>query len=139
MMYGIIAIFIIVIFAIIIGTMSYFKAFKVNSRIVSSLEKYEGYNELAREEIRNTLGLLGYRRIDRMTCPQREDGRLLEQDPNFTYCVYLICDEIDPYKYRYGVMTFITVDFPVLHSMIKVPVYTETNSIHEMDWDCNYD
>ena len=54
-MYGIIAIFIVMVFAILAGTMSYFKAFKVNSHIVGILEKYEGYNDLAIDEIRRTL------------------------------------------------------------------------------------
>ena len=137
-MYNIIAIFIVVIFAILAGTMSYFKAFKVNSRIVGIIEKYEGYNDLAKAEIRSTLTTLGYRKIDSAKCQTRKGSLLMEQDPAFSYCVYRYCDD-DLYQYHYGVTTFITIDFPVLSALINVPIYTETSDIHIMDdWICNY-
>lgn len=140
MTYNIIAIFIVVIFAILAGTMSYFKAFKVNSRIIGIIEKYEGYNMAAKEEIKTTLTTLGYRKIDGVKCKMREGSKLYEQDPAFSYCVYLYCDNNDEYKYHYGVTTFITIDFPILTMFIKVPIYTETSSIHVMgDWQCTYD
>ncbi len=139
-MYNIIAIFIVVVFAIIAGTMSYFKAFKVNSRIVGIIEKYEGYNDLAKNEISSLLKTMGYRKIDGVTCKTRRGSKLYEQDPSHSYCVYLYCDEEDQYKYRYGVTTFITIDFPILTTFIKIPIYTETTGIHEMSsWQCNYD
>lgn len=140
-MYNIIAIFIVLVFAILAGTMSYFKAFKVNSRIVGIIEKYEGYNDLAKAEIKSTLTTLGYRKINGAKCQIRNGGRLYTQDPAFSYCVYLYCDNNDPYQYYYGVTTFITIDFPVVNMLIKVPIYTETSSIHLMssDWNCHYD
>lgn len=137
--YNIIIIFIVVLFAVLAGTMSYFKAFKVNNRIVGIIEKYEGYNELAKAEIRSTLGTLGYRHIDGIVCRVRENSKLYPQDPSFSYCVHLYCDEDDPYQYYYGVTTYITIDFPVLSSFIRVPIYTETSEIHNMsNWQCNY-
>lgn len=130
--YNIIAIFIVVAFAILAGTMSYFKAFKVNSRIVGIIEKYEGYNDLAISEIQRTLSTIGYRWIDGLKCPTKENAKLYEPNKSFTYCVYLYCDEDDPYEYRYGVTTYITIDFPVIRKLVKLPVYTETNSLHGM-------
>lgn len=139
-MYNIIAIFIVLVFAILAGTMSYFKAFKVNSRIVGIIEKYEGYNDAAKAEIKSTLATLGYRKIDGIKCKEKYNSKLYPQDPAFSYCVYLFCDEDDLYQYHYGVTTYITIDFPIVSMLIKVPIYTETSSIHEMsNWNCNYD
>ena len=138
-MYNIIAIFIVMVFAILAGTMSYFKAYKVNSRIVGIIEKYEGYNNLAKQEINSTLSTLGYRKID-VSCRVRDKSKLYAQDPSFSYCVYLYCNEDDPYKYHYGVTTYISIDFPVISTFLKIPIYTETSSIHNMsNWNCNYD
>ncbi len=140
-MYNLIAIFIIAVVAILAGTMSYFKAFKINSKIVGILEKYEGYNQLALDEIRSTLGTLGYRRIEGYECRTKDNARLYEQDQSFTYCVYLICDDEDPYRYRFGVTTYIQIDFPIISTFLKLPVYSETMSIHKMDsdWECSID
>lgn len=132
-MYGIIAIFIVMVFAILAGTMSYFKAFKVNSQIVGILEKYEGYNSLAKKEINRTLSTLGYRRIDGLRCKQKNGAKMYPQDMNsFTYCVYVMCDSKDPYLYHLGVTTYIQIDFPIISTFLKLPVYSETNSIHIM-------
>ena len=59
-LYNLIIFFIIVIFAFISGTLSYYKAFKVNNKIIYAIEKYEGYNKLSKEEIDRILGNLGY-------------------------------------------------------------------------------
>ena len=136
-LYNIIAIFIVIIFAILAGTMSYFKAFKVNSRIIGIIEKYEGYNDLAIAEIKSVLTTLGYRKIDGATCKVRDNSKLYAQDPSFSYCVYHYCDD-NKKEYRYGVTTFITIDFPVISAMIKVPIYTESSNIYIMDgWRCS--
>ena len=59
-LYNLIILFIIIIFAFLSGTLSYYKAFKVNNRIVYIIEKYEGYNEFAKTEIETLLSNLGY-------------------------------------------------------------------------------
>ena len=43
--FNLMIIFILIVFAFMAGTMSYYKAFKVNNRIVHSIEKFEGFNE----------------------------------------------------------------------------------------------
>lgn len=140
-MYNIIAIFIVVIFAILAGTMSYFKAFKVSSRISGIIEKYEGYNDLAIEEINSVLSTLGYRWVDGYKCRQKDNAKLYQPKNSFTYCVYLYCDEKDKNEYRYGVSSLITIDFPVIGRMIRVPIYTETQNLHSLDenWQCSYE
>lgn len=132
MMYTIIAIFIVMVFAILAGTMSYFKAFKVNSQIVGILEKYEGYNELSITEIRQVLSTLGYHRIKNLECKSKDNAVVYPLDPAFAYCVYAMCDKDDPYKYYMGVKTYIQIDFPIVSTYVKLPVYSETHGIHIM-------
>ena len=44
-------VFIFVVFAFLMGTFSYYKAYKVNNYMVAAIEKYEGFNELSHAEI----------------------------------------------------------------------------------------
>ena len=44
-------VFIVITFGFLIATLSYMKAFKVNSAISNSIEKFEGYNEFSKTEI----------------------------------------------------------------------------------------
>lgn len=139
-MYGIIAIFIVMVFAILAGTMSYFKAFKVNSHIIGILEKYEGYNDLALTDIRSTLSTIGYNRIEGLKCRTKANAVMYPQDPSFPYCIYVMCDKEDPYKYYMGVTTYIQIDFPIISTFVKLPVYSETNDIHIMGGEtCSFD
>ena len=50
-LYNMIILFIIIVFGLISATISYYKAFKVNERILSTIEKFEGHNDLAKAEI----------------------------------------------------------------------------------------
>ena len=50
-LYNIIILFLFITFAFLSGTLSYTKAFKANSFIATAIEKFEGYNDLSREEV----------------------------------------------------------------------------------------
>ena len=58
-----IIVFIFIIFAFLMGTFSYYKAYKVNNYMLAAIEKYEGFNELSFEEIENKLASLGYEEL----------------------------------------------------------------------------
>ena len=87
--YNMIIIFIVIVFGLLAATISYYKAFKVNNRILDSIEKYEGYNDAAKKDIENTLKTIGYTvNTEHATCPQRSGAQLLKQNDNYLYCVY---------------------------------------------------
>ena len=46
-MFNFIIFFIVIVFAFIMGIISYNRAFKVNSRIINEIETHEGYNRYA--------------------------------------------------------------------------------------------
>lgn len=126
-LYNIIIVFIVIIFAFLAGTLSYAKAFKVNSRIVNEIEKYEGYNALSEAEISNILTTIGYRTEDDnfISCPFKDGKSALNAAiSNHRYCVYEY-DEGDNYR-SYGIMTFISFELPVIKGVFDIPIYART-------------
>ena len=133
--FNIVIIFMVIVFGLLIGAVNYYKAFKVNSRILDIIEKYEGYNSLAVEEIDKFLGSMGYIRGNK-GCDERSHGASLEsQDNNFDYCVYYHGADgtskdihgVSTY-YNYSVVTFIYIDLPLLNRINNghgLPVYTK--------------
>lgn len=128
--YNFIIIFILITFGFLIATLSYMKAFKVNSRISIALEKYEGYNSLSKQEINNTLGNLGYL-IGKAKCPDRKGATKLETS-DYQYCVYRYPagEKTDKNGYfYYGVISYIYVDLPIV-GRFTIPVYHESERIY---------
>lgn len=130
---NVIIIFITILFAILAATLTYYKAFKVNTKIINSIEKFEGYNDLARKEIDNSLTSIGYVSKDNHTCPSEKNGGTLQtEDGKFRYCVYYF-DEEDPSYYSYGVITYITLDIPMVDMFLRIPVYTKSDRIYDFN------
>lgn len=128
-MYNIIILFLVLMVVFLVGTISYNKAFRVNSRIINAIEKYEGYNGPAYEEIDRTLAIIGYRREGAVDCPTRDGVRAMT---NFTgkyqYCVYEF--KINDKFYNYGILTYIDFDLPVA-GKVKLPIYSKTDQIYQ--------
>lgn len=137
-MYNIIIIFIILVFAILAATVSYFKAFKVNNRITYALEIFEGYNHLAKELIDYQLGSIGYKvRPKKRRCKAtitsgsgsaKKTGYLQEIGGEvYDYCIYLFWDDSPSNHadreryYSYEVITYINFDFPIINHF-DVPI-----------------
>ena len=141
--YNIIIIFVLIVFAFLMGTLSYYKAYKVNNVIVSSIEKYEGYNVLSKQEIERSLGTLGYS-TDKINCKDEYKGMSLVSivdQTNFRYCIYIdrtiennggIVSGGPQGKelYKYGVLTYMNLDLPLV-DRINIPVFTRTNYIYK--------
>lgn len=131
-LYNLIMLFIAIVFAILGSTLMYYKAFKVNTRIINSIQKFEGYNNLAKTEIDNTLTSIGYMSKDRHTCPNRKNGGVLQtENKKFRYCVYYFQESNDYYKY--GVITYITLDIPIVNMFLQIPIYTESDRIFDFN------
>jgi len=137
-LYNLIIIFIVIIFGFIAGTMSYYKAFKINNRIVSAIEKFEGYNSNtttngAKQEIDRVLGNFGYTR-EPITCDaEYKNMKLVEASKNngYRYCIYI--DKETPKSgeyYQYGVLTYMNINLPFINR-INIPVFTRTNRIYK--------
>lgn len=143
--------FIIVLFAFLIATLSYYKAYKVNTKILQAIEKYEGYNGNSQTEINRILGSLGYNGGSSNNCKtyrgsNPNDNVLIRggrnvpvnniipyttnlEEEKYDYCVYLYNDTDD--YYSYGVVTYIHINFPIINQTAKVPIFTKTEKIYK--------
>ncbi len=137
-LYNIIILFVIIVFAFISGILSYYKAFKVNNRIVHAIEKFEGYNKLSKEEIDYSLGNYGYS-TEVINCNKTyKNMNLVEAtglNSNYRYCIYI--DELNPVSgtyYTFGVLTYMNLDLPIIN-VINIPVFTRTNRIYKFTKD----
>ncbi len=132
-LYNIIIIFILIVFAFIAATLSYYKSFKVNNNIIFTIEKFEGYNDLSLPEINQKLGSMGYSTDRRINCPETYDGMTLVsfEEEVYEYCVYYERQYLLGREYfHYGILTYMTMDLPLVN-MFKLPVFTRTNQIYK--------
>ena len=133
-LYNFIIVYIILVFAILSAMISYNKAFKINSRLIGSIEKYEGWNEGAQNEADQYLASMGYRQRDQyFRCPENNNERTqLRNDGVYQYCVYY--DETEDPKetgyYRYSVVTYIYADLPIVGNF-SLPIWGKSNRIYK--------
>lgn len=130
---NLIIIFITILFAVLAGTLTYYKAFKVNTKIINAIEKFEGYNDGAKIEIDNSLTTIGYTFKGNHKCPSEKNGGTLQiEDEKFRYCVYYF-DEVDSSYYSYGVISYVTLDIPMVDTFLRIPVYTKSDRIYNFN------
>ncbi len=142
-LYNIIFVFIIIVFGLLSATISYYKGFKVNTRILASINKFSGYNDLANKEIENYLSSIGYTvnsNNDKCSA-DRGKGELVRPSgtnspSNYLYCVYYIANDNSKSSvksngnyYSYGVKSYIYVDLPIV-GKFKIPVYSKGERIY---------
>lgn len=121
--------FILLVFAFLMGTFSYYKAYRVNNAIVSAIEKFEGYNDYSKEEIEIKLNNLGYERTN-FNCG---NDNISEAEG---YCVYYNNNdyekETDQY-YSYRVTTIIKFQFPVIQNLLRLRVSSRTTRLYNFE------
>lgn len=135
MVMNIVITFIILTTAFLVGSMSYSKAFKIKSKMIDIIEKYDGdFDNIVdsagsgnkskiMSEIEEMLGETGYRTSTANTC---NAGNIAESS-NYDICIY----EFPASGARgphYKVVAYMYFDFPIIGDMIKIPVSGETKS-----------
>jgi len=143
-LYNIIIVFFFVVMTIMIGAIAYHRSFRVNIAITDSIEKYEGFNNLARSEIKDRLEVMAYSEISGSpSCPAHWGDATLHspssstEDYTHDYCVYISGLEsvIGPLNYRqYTIVTFVAFDIP-MSGIGGIPIVSKTNKIFCFD-DC---
>ncbi len=131
-LYNFIIIYIIIVFGFLAGMVSYNKAFKINSRIIGAIEKYEGWNNGAWKEADNVLQVLGYKkRTSTFKCPTNGDfanKKLDSLQSTYQYCVYY--NNIEDSYYTYDVVTYIYLDLPIVGNL-SFPIKGRSNRIYK--------
>lgn len=131
--FNLIIIFVIILLAFFLGSLSYSKAFKVKNKIVEEIEKDQGFEDETNTNIDTWLGEIGYRVISDNTwqCPQDEGGTPVKTSRNYQYCVYKFdtCEK-DSDNGRcgeyYRVIAYMYFDVPIISDLVRIPVKGET-------------
>ena len=126
---NIIVVFIVVTFAFLVASLNYYKAYKVNNAIADSIEKFEGYNDLAIREIELKLQSLGYVN-GKKSCPDKgpQENTNLE---NFSYCIYKEAMDEKTGMFKYRIVTFLNFNIPIINRTLNLPVRTYTEGIYD--------
>ena len=133
---NLILIFIGVISALLIGSISYSKAYKIKDRIIYTIEKYDGWSDATKNEIDKQINAIGYKLNDGNSskCPSilsRKYGNYAVEFVGNVETVYENDYESAPGKY-YTVITFMTFDIPLIGGLLQFPVSGETSVIYEV-------
>lgn len=159
-MLNFIILFIFLVFAFLAGTLSYYKAYKINNNIVHAIERYGGYNDYSIAEINDRLAGLDYEVDIVNSCPETwknsttyagniflPPGELTEVDEgkgSNGYCIYVYRNDnnfeasgyfgtvetTDNYN-TYGVLTYLQFQFPGLQYLLKIPIFSKTNRMYD--------
>lgn len=120
--FTIIIVFVAIISLIIVSSISYSKAFKVKNKLIDIIEKYDGYDDNARDEIEEYLGKAGYKiNYTNKGCPN--EGDEIDTDSNYRYCIYKYNKGRGIY---YKVVSYMFFDLPLVEGLIEIPVSGET-------------
>lgn len=148
---NLILVFIGVISALLVGSISYSKAYKVKNRILYVIEKYDGFDDTARKELASSLRSVGYKISsgDNSSCEsiyRKKLGSSFKREnllhgvndgvKDFDYCVYkYTCDETGGSSCvatYYGVTSFMHFDIPLIGGMLEFPVNGETSLVYDV-------
>ena len=137
---NIMIIFIAIIVAFLCSALIYFKSNKVSNIITSVIEKYEGYNDTAKNEITMQLTSIGYGSTAiKCDAEIKETGVVnnkcivegsVSERGKQGYCVYK-CEEMNGDYYYYKIRTNMMINIPIIHDLLDIPVYSNTNRLYK--------
>ena len=150
--FNLVIIFVIILLAFFIGSLSYSKAFKVKNKIIEEIEKDQeyttGFNNSTEARVEDWIKNIGYRintgnTRNSANCPEAtgnggEVGKLVNSDGDYQYCVYEF-DTCGKYGDRakcgkyYRVTAYMYFDIPIISGLLKLPVSGETMIFNEID------
>lgn len=145
-------VFIGVMSALLVGSVSYSKAFKVKNRIIYTIEKYGGWNveaddyNVVQAEIEANLKVIGYPLVVSNPfvggCPNKAGAKIVYGGHSnggaarntYHYCVYEY--QSDKGRY-YGVTTFMHFDIPLIGNYLEFPVTGKTKALYDVKINYN--
>lgn len=158
LLFNLTIIFVIILLAFFIGSLSYSKAAKVKNRIIEEIEKngeiagreYSEYDNVATNAYNNSIEEIeewlksgndgkgiGYRMNSNgyANCPEYNGIEAENHTSNYEYCIYKIdtCKTItgqqkDKCGIYYHVTTYMYFDVPIVGDFIKIPINGETRT-----------
>lgn len=133
--YTIVIIIVGIIILLIVGSIGYSKAFKVNQRIIDIIEANDGYDDTAEAEVSAALSNIGYKIVSNAdrNCPNVPNAEMLISKLNYDYCVYRHTD--NKRGDYYTVITYMYFDFPVIGDYVKLKVSNQTKTLNLIGGD----
>lgn len=154
MLMNIIIVFLVVVMALLVTSISYTKAFRVKNRIIDIIEYHNG--DFSKQDITNdineSLSSIGYRYNRGQQCPSVEEllkknngeidnvCRIENVSSDYLICVYAVgvdpsnnCKPLKNAGHRgvyYKVIAYMYFDIPVIGEYINIPVYGETKILY---------
>lgn len=131
-LYTFVIVFVSIIMLLLIGSLSYSKAFKIKTRILEIVETNKGFNSDVEDEIDSFLKSAGYpvNTRNNKSCPTVKGDGAINTINNFDYCIYSFETLRGPY---YRVTVFISYDIPVISAFLRIPVSGETRIIYDFN------
>lgn len=127
---GMIAAFITIISLLMITFFSYSRAFKTKNKMVDIIEKYNGYNNSAKNEIEQYLKDVGYNvKRKSKSCPKYDGENSINNNSTYAYCVYEFSTNRGKY---YTIYIFANLNFPVINNIIEVKIKGQTRTIYDL-------
>ena len=135
MLMNIIIVFLVIVMALLVTSISYTKAFRIKNRIVDIIEYYDGnFNDVGTKanitkEINNSLSSVGYRLSGSKKCKEIDNKKAIELASNYQVCIYEY-DNSTRGKY-YKVIAYMYFDVPVVGGILNIPVSGETKVFYD--------
>ena len=127
--YTLIATFLVIIFTFLAGIISYYKAFKMNSRVSSVIERCEGYNSCSSAEINRLIKNYSYVIRGNYNCPTKTGGTVIKKINGV--CIYYFDNDGSSDRYSFGVVTFMSMDIPVINEIMRLPIFSKTDRLYK--------
>lgn len=123
-------IFIGIIIALLVASISYTKAYKIKDKIIYTIESNQGYDSDVNDEINDFLAEVGY-----LTNPSGEvcDDDLKATEGHYSpyrYCIYEHSTDKGAY---YSVVAYMYFDIPFIGEFLEFPVKGETKVIYNIN------
>lgn len=133
MLMNIMIVFIVIVMALLVTSISYTKAFRVKNRIIDIIEYYNGDFSNSEDEITNeintSLSSVGYRLSSSTSCKKIDNKEALELNTNYQMCIYEYSD-VNRGKY-YKVISYMYFDVPLIGGILNIPVSGETKIFND--------
>lgn len=133
MLMNIIIVFLVIVMALLVTSISYTKAFRIKNRIVDIIEYYDGNfsdNEIKiTNDINDSLSSVGYKLSGSNKCKEIDNKQALNINSNYQVCIYEYNDS-NRGKY-YKVIAYMYFDVPVIGGMLNIPVSGETKVFYD--------
>ena len=131
--------FLSLIMLLLVYSLTYSKAFKAKNKIVSVIEKYNGFTDEAKEEVDKHMHSMGYKTSAYgATCKTLSEDDDLDQSTikvvhdlsggDYDYCVYEISSSRGKY---YHIVTFMHFDIPVIGGYLNFEVKGDSRVVYE--------